>query len=134
MTKRTPSFCLAAPLLPFRNTILRTALPFFPSTARAFNGHRLYAALKFGGVTVGTTVLLARGLYVRLETSFDKWLPRHEGIYVVQTVWSLPESSVNGAYPWAQLRDRRCRRVAHCVRRTVTARSADADGQHGAHR
>lgn len=66
---------------------------------RSLTRHRLYAALNIGGLAVGIAVFLVLGLYVRFETSFETWLPRHKGIYVVQTVWNLPESPVNGAYP-----------------------------------
>lgn len=38
-------------------------------------------------------------LYVRFETSFETWWPRYDSVYVVETVWNLPESPVNGAYP-----------------------------------
>ncbi|KQO12779.1 ABC transporter permease [Sphingomonas sp. Leaf242] len=69
------------------------------SLYRSLTRHRLYAALNIGGLAVGVAVFLVLGLYVRFETSFEKWLPRHAGIYVVQTVWNLPESPVNGAYP-----------------------------------
>lgn len=69
------------------------------SLYRSLTRHRLYAALNIGGLAVGIAVFLVLGLYVRFETSFEKWLPRHDGIYVVQTVWNLPESPVNGAYP-----------------------------------
>ncbi|MGA1797674.1 ABC transporter permease [Sphingomonas sp. 4RDLI-65] len=69
------------------------------SLYRSLTRHRLYAALNIGGLAVGIAVFLVLGLYVRFETSFEKWLPRHDGIYVVQTVWNLPGSPVNGAYP-----------------------------------
>ena len=69
------------------------------SLYRSLTRHRLYAVLNIGGLAVGIAVFLVLGLYVRFETNFEKWLPRHESIYVVQTVWNLPESPVNGAYP-----------------------------------
>ena len=67
---------------------------------RSLTRHKLYAALNIGGLAVGIAVFLVLGLYVRFETSFEKWLPRHEGIYVVQSVWNMPESPFDGAYPW----------------------------------
>ncbi|WP_185999928.1 ABC transporter permease [Novosphingobium aerophilum] len=70
------------------------------SLYRSLTRHKLYAALNVGGLAVGIAVFLVLGLYARFETSYEKWLPRHEGIYVVQTVWNLPESPFNGAYPY----------------------------------
>jgi putative ABC transport system permease protein len=70
------------------------------SLYRSLTRHKLYAALNVGGLAVGIAVFLVLGLYARFETSYEKWLPRHDGIYVVQTVWNLPESPFNGAYPY----------------------------------
>lgn len=70
------------------------------SLYRSLVRHKLYAALNIGGLAVGIAVFLVLGLYVRFETSFEKWLPRHEGIYVVQTIWSIPESPFNGPSNW----------------------------------
>lgn len=63
---------------------------------RSLTRHRLYAALNIGGLAVGIAVFLILSLYVRFETSYEKWLPRHDGIYVVQTDWNLSESPFNG--------------------------------------
>lgn len=67
---------------------------------RSLTRHKLYAALNVGGLAVGIAVFLVLALYVRFETSYEKWLPRYNGVYAVQTVWNLPESPFNGAYPW----------------------------------
>ncbi|NJR78581.1 ABC transporter permease [Sphingomonas corticis] len=67
---------------------------------RALTRHRLYAAFNIGGLAVGIAVFLVLGLYVRFETSFEKWLPKSEGIYAVRTIWSLEGSPFNGAYPY----------------------------------
>jgi putative ABC transport system permease protein len=66
------------------------------SLYRSLTRHKLYAALNIGGLAVGVAVFLVLGLYVRFETSFEKWLPDHDKIYVVQTVWNLPGSPFNG--------------------------------------
>ncbi|WP_294211173.1 ABC transporter permease [uncultured Sphingomonas sp.] len=68
------------------------------SLYRSLTRHKLYAALNIGGLAVGIAVFLVLGLYVRFETSFEKWLPDYDKVYVVQTVWTLPESPANGAY------------------------------------
>ena len=69
------------------------------SLYRSLARHKLYAALNIGGLAVGIAVFLVLGLYVRFETSFEKWLPDHDKVYVVQTVWNLPGSPFNGRYP-----------------------------------
>ncbi|MDF2640678.1 MAG: transporter [Novosphingobium lindaniclasticum] len=71
----------------------------FLSLYRSLTRHRLYAALNIGGLAVGIAVFLVLGLYARFESSFERWLPRNDGIYVLQTVWHLPESPFNGASP-----------------------------------
>ncbi|QDK35036.1 ABC transporter permease [Sphingomonas sp. IC081] len=70
------------------------------SLYRSLTRHKLYAALNVGGLAVGIAVFLVLGLYARFETSYEKWLPRHDRVYVAQTVWNLPESPFNGAYPY----------------------------------
>ena len=70
------------------------------SLYRSLTRHKLYAALNIGGLAVGIAVFLVLGLYVRFETSYEKWLPRHDRLYVVQTVWNLPGSPFNGADTW----------------------------------
>lgn len=70
------------------------------SLLRSLTRHKLHAALNIGGLAVGIAVFLVLGLYVRFETSYEKWLPRHDQIYVVQTVWNLPGNPANGAYPF----------------------------------
>lgn len=66
---------------------------------RSLTRHKLHAALNIGGLAVGIAVFLVLCLYVRFETSFDRWLPHHDEIYAVQTELHLPGSPFNGAYP-----------------------------------
>lgn len=70
------------------------------SLYRSLTRHKLYAALNIGGLAVGIAVFLVLGLFVRFETSYEKWLPNHDKVYAVETVWNLPESPFNGAYPY----------------------------------
>ena len=70
------------------------------SLYRSLVRHKLYAALNIGGLAVGIAVFLILGLYVRFETSYEKWLPDHDKAYVVQTVWTIPDSPVSGPIPW----------------------------------
>ncbi|WP_157092750.1 ABC transporter permease, partial [Sphingomonas hankookensis] len=70
------------------------------SLYRSLVRHKLYAALNIGGLAVGIAVFLILGLYVRFETGYEKWLPDHDKAYVVQTVWTIPDSPVSGPIPW----------------------------------
>ncbi len=70
------------------------------SLYRSLTRHKLYAALNIGGLAVGIAVFIVLGLYVRFETGFEKWLPNYRQIYVVQSVWNVPESPFSGAYPY----------------------------------
>jgi len=69
------------------------------SLYRSLTRHKLYAALNIGGLAVGIAVFLVLGLYVRFETSFEKWLPNHDKIYLVETVWNMKGSEYNGPTP-----------------------------------
>ncbi|SEN45735.1 putative ABC transport system permease protein [Sphingomonas gellani] len=66
------------------------------SLYRSLTRHRLYAALNIGGLAVGIAVFLVLGLYVRFETSYEKWLPDHDKLYVVEEYWNQPGSPANG--------------------------------------
>ncbi|MDR7294698.1 putative ABC transport system permease protein [Pelomonas aquatica] len=68
------------------------------SLYRSLTRHKLHAALNIGGLAVGIAVFLVLSLYVRFETSYEKWLPGHEQIYLVQTRIDLPGSPFSGAY------------------------------------
>ena len=72
----------------------------FQSLYRSLSRHKLYAALNIGGLAVGIAVFLILSLFVRFETSFEKWLPHHDELYVVQSEWTVPDSPVQGAYPY----------------------------------
>lgn len=67
---------------------------------RSLTRHKLYAALNIGGLAVGIAVFLVLSLYARFETSYEKWLPRYDRIYLMQSVWNMPGSAFNGAIPW----------------------------------
>ena len=66
------------------------------SLYRSLTRHKLYAALNIGGLAVGIAVFLVLSLYARFETSYEKWLPHHDQIYLVETVWKLPDNPYNG--------------------------------------
>lgn len=54
---------------------------------RSLTRHRLYAAINVLGLAVGIAVFLALGLYVRFETSFERWIPNADQIYPMRQTW-----------------------------------------------
>ncbi len=70
------------------------------SLYRSLVRHKLYAALNIGGLAVGIAVFLILGLYVRFETSYEKWMPEYDKAYVVETVWTMPDNPTSGAYAY----------------------------------
>ena len=69
------------------------------SLYRSLTRHKLYAALNIGGLAIGIAVFIVLGLYVRFETSYDRWVPDHENLYMVQGDWNLPGSPFDGMTP-----------------------------------
>ena len=65
---------------------------------RSLTRHRLYAALNIGGLAVGIAVFMVLALYVRFETGFERWLPHHDKIYLVETEWKGRDSPMTGTY------------------------------------
>ncbi|WP_454280689.1 ABC transporter permease [Sphingomonas sp. Marseille-Q8236] len=72
----------------------------FTAFYRSLTRHKLFAALNIGGLAVGIAVFFVLALYVRFETSFEKWLPHHDGIYLVQTDWKRADGPFAGTYPF----------------------------------
>ncbi|MEP9403151.1 FtsX-like permease family protein [Sphingomonas silueang] len=70
-----------------------------PMVYRSLTRDRRHAILNIGGLAVGIAVCLILALYVRFETSFERWLPHHDELYLVQSELTLPGSPFNGAYP-----------------------------------
>ena len=68
------------------------------SLYRSLTRHKLYAALNIGGLAIGIAVFIVLGLYVRFETSYEKWLPHYEEIYVIQSEWKDQSSPFAGKY------------------------------------
>ncbi|MGO1305229.1 MAG: ABC transporter permease [Sphingomonas parapaucimobilis] len=66
------------------------------SLYRSLVRHKLYAALNIGGLAVGIAVFLVLSLYVRFETGYEKWLPDHDKLYLVEEYWNMPGSPVDG--------------------------------------
>lgn len=69
------------------------------SFTRSLSRHKLYAGLNIGGLAIGIAVFLVLSLYVQFQTSFEKWLPGHDNIYLLQTEWTGPDSPFTGTFP-----------------------------------
>jgi putative ABC transport system permease protein len=59
---------------------------------RALLKNKTYAFINIFGLALGLAACLLILLYVRYETSFDKWLPEGERVYQVQSVFTDPET------------------------------------------
>jgi putative ABC transport system permease protein len=57
------------------------ALTFYRSVTR----HRLYAAINVLGLALGVAVFLVLMLVVRFQTSFERWIPHADQIYVIRS-------------------------------------------------
>jgi putative ABC transport system permease protein len=68
------------------------------SLFRSLSRNRLYAALNIGGLALGIAVFVVLGLFVRFETGFERWVPEHDEVYLVENVWKIPDSPMKGAY------------------------------------
>jgi putative ABC transport system permease protein len=60
--------------------------------ARALMRHKAYAFINLFGLALGLAACLLIFLYVRYETSYDKWLPDSGRVYQLQTIYTDPES------------------------------------------
>lgn len=68
------------------------------SLYRSLTRHRVYAALNIGGLAIGIATIIALGLYVRFETSFEKWVPNYDQVYLVQTELRVPDQPFSGRH------------------------------------
>src|SRR5262249_26392894 len=51
--------------------------------------NRLYAAVNIVGLAVGLAAALLMALFVRDELTYDRWIPEHERIYLVSSLYGL---------------------------------------------
>ncbi|MEM7702632.1 MAG: FtsX-like permease family protein [Pseudomonadota bacterium] len=70
------------------------------SLYRSLTRDRVYAALNIGGLAVGMAAAIMLTLFVRFETSFEKWVPDHDEIYLVQTDMRAPNQPFSGRHHW----------------------------------
>ncbi|HEX8240765.1 MAG TPA: ABC transporter permease [Allosphingosinicella sp.] len=59
---------------------------------RALARHKVYAFINIFGLALGLAACLLIFLYVRYETSYDRWLPEAERVFQVQTAYTDPET------------------------------------------
>ncbi|HYD36940.1 MAG TPA: ABC transporter permease [Allosphingosinicella sp.] len=59
---------------------------------RALTKSKTYAFINIFGLAVGLAACLMILLYVRYETSYDKWLPDSDRVYQVQSIHTDPET------------------------------------------
>jgi putative ABC transport system permease protein len=67
---------------------------------RALARHKVFAFINIFGLALGLAACILILLYVRYETSYDRWLPDGERVYQVQTLFTDPETgarSVSGS-------------------------------------
>ncbi len=68
----------------------------FRALYRSLSYHLFYTFLNVGSLSIGIAAALVIGIYIRHETSFERWLPGHEEIYLIQTSWDQPGSPYDG--------------------------------------
>ncbi|MEI9903350.1 MAG: hypothetical protein WDN06_04770 [Asticcacaulis sp.] len=64
----------------------------FTAFFRSFTRHPLYALLNLLGLSLGIAVFITLALFVRFETTYEKWLPHYQSLYEVETAWIFPGS------------------------------------------
>jgi putative ABC transport system permease protein len=57
---------------------------------RALSGNRTYAVINIGGLAIGLAACLLLLLYVRHETSYDRWVPNAANVYQLQSFYVDP--------------------------------------------
>ncbi len=57
---------------------------------RALSKSRFHAAINIGGLAIGFAAALLIALFVREETSYDKWLADHGRIFTMETGFTIP--------------------------------------------
>ena len=62
---------------------------------RSVARHRLYSFINIAGLAVGLTCAIFIILFVRDETSYDKWIPDSENLYRVESTINDPGNGPN---------------------------------------
>jgi len=71
----------------------------FTAFYRSFTRHPLYSILNMLGLSFGIAVFITLGLFFRFETTFERWLPHADKIYLAQDSWTL-SSVATEPQPW----------------------------------
>ncbi|MGH8202231.1 MAG: ABC transporter permease [Steroidobacteraceae bacterium] len=66
---------------------------YFLIAARQLIRHRLYSFINITGLALGLACVILIALYVRFETSYDKWLPGTERVYKLEMTANIPGRS-----------------------------------------
>ena len=61
----------------------------FTAFYRSFTRHPLYALLNLIGLSFGIAVFITLGLFFHFETTYERWLPNINRLYVAEYRWSL---------------------------------------------
>ncbi len=64
---------------------------------RALTRSKTYAFINVFGLALGLAACLMLLIYVRYETSYDRWLPDSERIYQIQATWREPGQPVTAS-------------------------------------
>src|SRR3954467_14840529 len=59
---------------------------------RSLAKNKTYASINIVGLAIGLAACLLILLYVRYETSYDRWLPDSGRVFQVQTLFTDPET------------------------------------------
>src|SRR3954466_15723788 len=65
---------------------------------RALARHKVYAFINIFGLALGLAACILILLYVRYETSYDRWLPDAGRVYQVQTLHIDPETGARNLH------------------------------------
>ena len=60
---------------------------YWTASVRALAKNKTYSIINIAGLAVGMAACVMILLYVRYETSYDKWLPNYQRVFQVQTKW-----------------------------------------------
>ena len=66
---------------------------YFLIAARQLIRHRLYSFINIAGLALGLACVILIALYVRFETSYDRWLPGTERLYKLDMTGNIPGRS-----------------------------------------
>lgn len=101
-------------------------------TARGLVRHKLYSFINIAGLALGLACATLIALFIRYETSYDRWVPDSAHLYRMELTASLPGRQ--GLYKTA-LTPGDCRRsgASHRLGDGIHAHVTSGREEHGAH-